>query len=114
MTVESASDLASMFDEDEFAEAASYRPPGLGDPVICSVILDRGQGRSRFERGDHSATTSNRKLWVRAAEIAALARDGVFTMLDADGAPTGEIYTVAGLPELDHTGRLWSADLVEG
>jgi hypothetical protein len=104
--VESASDLASMFDEDEWAVAASYQPPS-GAAVACTVVVDRGQGRSPFQGGEQQLATSERKVWVRKAEIALLARGGVFT-LDVDG----EQLRVDDLPVLDHTGTLWSADLV--
>lgn len=111
MPVESASDLASMFDEDEFAEAAEYTAPA-GSPVACSVIVDRGQGREKFVAGEASAVGSQRHLWVRQAELAEVARGGQFTMLDADGEPTDEAYLVEGLPKLDQTGALWSVDLL--
>lgn len=106
MPVESASDLASMFDEAEFAEAASYQPP-VGPAVTCTVIVDRGQGRRPFSGGEQQLATSERKLWVRAAEVPVLVRGGVFT-LDVDV----EQLRVDDLPVLDHTGTLWSADLV--
>ncbi len=112
MPVETAADLAGMFGEDEFAEPASYTPPGGGAAIPCSVIVDRGQGRQDFRAGRSDIVTSERKLWVRSAEIAALARGGTFAMLDEEGLPTGEAFTVAGEPKLDHLAALWSADLL--
>lgn len=111
MSVESASDLASMFDDEEFAEAASYLAPG-GSAIDCLVIVDRGQGRKPFAGGEQQLATSERRLWVRKTVdgeggLAAVVRGGVFT-LELDD----EQLRVAGLPELDHTGTLWSADLV--
>jgi hypothetical protein len=113
MAVESASDLASMFDDEEFAEAASYLAPG-GAAVDCLVIVDRGQGRKAFTGGEQQLATSERMLWVRKTAdgeggLAAVVRGGVFT-LELDG----EELTVADLPALDHTGQLWSVELVEG
>jgi hypothetical protein len=112
MPVESASDLASLFDEDEFAEAAEYTAPGGGAAIACTVIVDRGQGRERFVAGEAVSVGSERHLWVRQAELAVVARGGTFTMLDAEGEPTGEEFTVQGPPQLDHTGALWSVELL--
>lgn len=112
MPVETAADLAGMFGEDEFAEPASYTPPGGGASLPCSVIVDRGQGREDYRAGRSEIVTSERKLWAQLAEIAVLARDGTFAMLDASGVPTGEAFKVAGDPKLDHLAALWSADLL--
>ncbi|MCT2398524.1 hypothetical protein [Novosphingobium mangrovi (ex Huang et al. 2023)] len=127
MAVESAEDLAGMFDVEEFAESALYTAPGGGSAVTCTPIVDRGQGREmfdrgrgrQFDRGEPVATGSERHLWVRKTAngnggLADVVRDGVFAMLDADGVATGEVFRVAGLPKLDHAGALWSAELVIG
>lgn len=111
MAVESASDIASFFYDDEFAEAASYQSPVPGtDPVPCLVILDLGQGRTRFRSGDVEITGSNRHLWVQAGDdvnqVPDVRRDGLFT-IDRNG----EALRVQGLPELDHLGHLWSVQL---
>jgi hypothetical protein len=118
MPVETAADLASLFDEDEFAEVAVYtgtEPGAVGVP--CSVIVDRGQGRRMFRAADHEVATSERNLVVRATApgsggLPAVVRDGLFAMADADGVPTGEVFRVAGMPSLDQTARLWSAELL--
>lgn len=117
MAVETSADLASMFDEDEFAEAASYLSPAPGASAEpCSVIVDRGQGRARFGAGETAggkgAVASERHLWVQASDLAAVVRDGRFTMLDAEGVATGEVFRVEGMPKLDQTGDLWSVGLV--
>ena len=111
MAVETAADIASMFDEDEFAEAAVYVSPTPGVlPVDCLVIMDRGQGRQRFRAGEQSAATSERHLWVQAGDelnqLPDVKRDATF-VTDA-----GETFKVVGLPKLDHEGHLWSVDLV--
>ncbi len=100
-----------MFDADEFAELAVYQSPVPGtDPIPCLVMLDRGQGRTRFRSGDLEATGSNRHLWVQAGDavnqIPDVRRDGLFT-IDLNG----EVLQVQGLPELDHIGQLWSVQL---
>lgn len=118
MPVETAADLASLFVEDEFAEGAVYTGPAPGaEGVACSVIVDRGQGRRMFRAAEHEVATSERNLWVRATAegvggLPAVARDGLFAMSDPDGTPTGEVFRVAGLPHLDETAKLWSAELL--
>ena len=120
MTVESADDLASLFEEDEFAEAVRYTPPDPGSSVVrCTAIVDRGQGRGRFEAGRSDAVGSERALWVRRAEVGAIQRDGLFEVLDpallALDPPeevVTETYRVVGLPVLDQTGAVWAVDLV--
>ena len=119
MAVETDADLAGMFDEDEFAKSASYVGPAGGVGVACSVIVDRGQGRQVFAAGEPRATGSERHLWVRqtangAGGLAEVQRNGVFTMLDANGLPTGEVFKVAGMPKLDQLAHLWSAELTIG
>jgi hypothetical protein len=121
MAVETASDIASFFDDSEFAEAASYQSPNPGAATEpCLVILDRGQGRSMFSPGqrqqsgdrDFGGTGSNRHLWVQAGDdlnqLADVKRDAIFT-IDSDG----EKLKVHGLPELDHAGHLWSVQLIK-
>lgn len=119
MAVETDADLAGMFDEDEFAESASYVGPAGGAGIVCSVIVDRGQGRQQFDAGQPKGTGSERQLWVQktiddAGGLAQVERNGVFTILDADGDPTSEVFKVAGLPKLDQAAHLWSAELVIG
>ena len=107
MAVETAADLESFFEEEEFAESAVYLAPVPGAVAVpCSVIVDRGQGRAMFKTGEAgSFAGSERHLWVRAAELASVAREGVFTI----GA---EVLAVLNLPKLDQTGRLWSVELL--
>jgi hypothetical protein len=112
MPVETAADLAGMFDEDEFAEPARYQAPDGGGYTACSLIVDRGQGRGRFEMGRSAVVGSERVLWARRAEIELVERAGLFEMLDPDGVPTGEAFRVAGDPVLDQLGALWSCELL--
>lgn len=114
MSVETDADLATFFNEDEFAEAAVYRPAGVSPPAAgtaCSVIVDRGQGRRGFEAGDLEARTVERLVQVRVTEIAAVARGGTFTMLDEEGIESAEVLLVAGLPQRDETGRWWVCEV---
>ncbi len=124
MAVETAEDLASFFDDDEFAEAASYLAPGLGAlPVDCLVILDLGQGREVFAGGEQRVATSERHLWVRKSVallcLPEVQRGGTFSILDPEQLAldppvrvVSEVLRVEGLPKLDHTGKLWSVQLV--
>lgn len=117
MPTETAADLASMFDDAEFAEHATYTAPVPGAaPAACLVIVDRGQGRQMVDSGEGRASISQRRLWAQASQLASVSRGGTFTLFDGDpedgGTATGEVFSVAGLPVLDHGARLWSADLV--
>lgn len=112
MAVETAADLAGMFDTDEFAESAQYTAPAGGDPVDCLVIVDRGQGRQPFRAGEQQASSSERMLWAQKSELATVQRDGLFAMFDAEGEATGEVFKVAGEPKLDQLAALWSAELL--
>lgn len=116
MSVESAQDMASFFAANEFAEAAFYQSPTPGAAAVpCLVIVDTGQGRERFAlrqaQGERDYVGSERHLWAMAggaaAQLADVKRDGIFTL-----SGNGEVLRVAGLPKLDHTGHLWSVDLV--
>ena len=120
MPVETASDIASFFGDDEFAEAALYQSPNPGaPPVPCLVIMDRGQGRERLESGagmdGRRAVTSERHLWAIAGDdvnqLADVKRGGLFTITARGGTAGGEVLRVAGLPKLDHAGNLWSVQL---
>lgn len=115
MPVESAADLATMFDAEEFAEAAGYTAPGGGAAVDCLVVVDRGQGRSRFDAGEAEAVGSDRRLWAQASELAEVARGGSFAIWDPDLLPDVkmaiETYAVLGQPQLDELAALWSVQL---
>ena len=114
MATESPADLASFFDEDEFGESASYLGPGPADvAVACTVVVDRGQGRDVVKDGRAPVGVSERNLTVQRFAIAKVQKDGVFTVTDpVSGAP--ERLKVVGVPKLEHTGRVWSVQLVIG
>lgn len=116
MPTETAADLESFFEEEEFAEAAVYTGPGPGDVATsCTVIVDRGQGRERFKSGDAEYSGSERHLYVRAAEIATVKSGGIFavgTIVDDVFVPGGESFQATSVPKLDQTGKLWSVQLL--
>lgn len=113
MPVETATDRATFFNEDEFAEGAIYRSKGdTGVGTRCSVIVDRGQGRRAFTGAAVDASTTERLVQVRSDDLAEIAREGTFTILDADGVETSEVLTIAGMPKLDETGEWWVAEIV--
>lgn len=116
MSVETAEDIASFFGDDEFAEAALYQSSNPGAaPAPCLVIMDTGQGRERTglrqPQGERDYVGSERHLWAMAGDkpgqLADVKRGAIFTI-----EASGEVLRVAGLPKLDHTGHLWSVDLV--
>lgn len=117
MPVESAADRAAFFNTDEFAEAASYTPPG-GSPVPCTVIVDRGQGRKAMRIGANEAVGPDRLIQVLAEGAGTddtpgitPARGGLFDLPATDlfGAET---LRVASMPMLDETGCWWTAEVV--
>lgn len=124
MPVETADDLASFFDDGEFAESATWTGTAPGsDPVPCSVIVDRGQGRSRFDRGRPEAVGSDRLVFVRrhnpqddgsVIEIAPVRGSRFAVSLDADDPDGGtELLQVDGTPVLDETARVWTCDVLQ-
>lgn len=115
MVVETAADLACFFDDEEFAEAAGYQPPGGGAFQDCLVIVDRGQGRDPVDAGERDASISERHIWAQKSELPELGRGGTFVIYDPEQLPVKvvtETYTVTGLPKLDHIGHLWSVQLL--
>lgn len=112
MPVETAADRAALFSLEEFGEPARYTPPG-GMAAACTIIVNRGQARAEFDLGERKAATSQRSVLALVDELPAVVRDGLFEMLDDASAPTGEAFKVQGLPTLDETAAIWSADVIE-
>lgn len=101
MPVESAADLAAFFNADEFAHAAVYRPPGGGAGTPCAVLI--GEIDSAAAPDDGRPIDGQKTVTVQAAEIAAPAHGGTFT-LDVGG----RVLTVMNRPQLDDTdGATW-------
>ena len=119
MPVESAADRAAFFNRDEFAEAGRYTAPG-GEPVGCTLIVDRGQGRKAMELAGQQAAGFDRLIQVLAEGAAqgeepgvTPSRDGMFEILDAETGAVVEVLQVAALPMLDETGAWWTVQVVQ-
>lgn len=115
MPVESAADRASFFNQDEFATAARYTPPGSSVATDCTVVYDRGAAKRRFDAGNMDAVTAERQAWISADEVATVAKGGTLEIgtRDDDGVFTlTETLRVAEKPKLDETGFMWTAELV--
>lgn len=96
MTVETAEDLANMFNTDEFAEDATYTPL-VGDPVVVQVVVSRG--RQFVNVGFSGVTATKRTALVTKAQIADPQRGETLTTY----TETLEIQT----SNLDEQGVLW-------
>ena len=59
MVVESPQDLVGFFDQDEFAVAATYTPPGGGAEVAISVVVN--ESRETLQLGGRHNTVSNKR-----------------------------------------------------
>ena len=105
MAVETAADLASFFEEDEFAEAAVYYAPGSDLAIVCLVIVDRGSARTHFDTGGRAAASAERLVHVRAGQFEPR-RGGRFEL------DVGEHLEVVGSPRLDETGAIYSCEVL--
>lgn len=117
MPVESASDRASFFSSSEFAELALFTPAGGGssDAIVCTIVFDRGQAKSRMPIGEAAASGAERSAWINADEVATVGRGArIVVPVDEDGdaLPDAETLDVIGEPTLDETGFMWAVDLV--
>lgn len=104
MAVEDADDLATFFEVDEFAEAASFTPDG-GSAVAVSVVTNLP--RQVVGLGIAGAAQHNRSLLVRKSEVEA-PDGGSFTGIVSMGS--GVTYRVAEAV-LDDTGKVWTCFL---
>lgn len=114
MAVESAADLAGFFDEEEFATPARYTAPVPGaQPVTCSVIVDRGQGRATLENARQPVGAIDRKIQAPSPPLTLVERDGIFELLDGSTPlVVTERLKVVGYPKRDETGVWWHLDVV--
>ena len=105
-----------MFSPDDFGEHATYAAPGGGGPVPCIIVYDRGQSRGRFAAGEVQVATADRHVWLNADDVAVVARGGtIIVPVDeetGDPLPGAETLEVRGMPKLDETGAVWSAEVV--
>lgn len=115
MPVETAADRAGLFDEDEFAEAALYTPPGGSAGTPCSAIIDRGEGSVRFDVRSAEATGPERGSRLNADELPDVRKGGQLipgTIVDGLFVAGSETFEIAAPPTLDATGRIWTVELV--
>jgi hypothetical protein len=84
-----------------FGTEATYTPPG-GAPVPCTIIVNAPDRVVSF--GDNRPFAEGTLLDVRASEIAAPVKAGVFAYSDSFGAPVS--VSVLGDPELRDPERL--------
>lgn len=104
MAVETADDLATFFNVDEFAASAVYTAPGGGGGVSCAILVDLREPGA--EPGMGRPLTSQGSIVVQKVEIAAPAQDGVFVVAAGRFAGT---YTIADRPLAgDDAGATWS------
>lgn len=96
MAIETAADLAAMFDTDAFAVSASYTPAG-GAAVPVVALLDAPD--ETLEIGRVGVNAARRRVWVRVAELASAARNDAIVI-------AGEALKV-NAARRDETGRLW-------
>lgn len=90
MAVETDADLAVFFNAEEFGVSATYTPPDEEDGVACSVLVNFGDAELAGSRG--KPLKQGYLLSVSSAEIAAPAKDGVFSI-------DGQSYFVISDPE---------------
>ncbi len=99
MAVEDDETLATFFDVDDFAVAATFTPAS-GPPVGVTVVLDEPQEIHGL--GLAGVAQANRRVILRSGEVA---------------DPTGGSITISGTtfrvvePEKDITGKIWTFGL---
>lgn len=103
MPVEDAEDLATFFEVDEFAEAATFTPAS-GPAVACSVVTNLP--REVQGLGFAGVAQHNRSVFVRKAEVAA-PDGGAFTAIASLGAAPFRVAEAV----LDDTGKIWTCYL---
>lgn len=87
-----------------FGKAASYAPPGGGDALPCVIQVDKRDAGAKPDDGRPLAGQVTIK--VRASEVAAPARAGIFTLDSSEG---GAVYTVINRPlPVDPGGAEWT------
>jgi len=110
--VESAGDRASFFADD--GAPALYTAPAGGAPVPCTIIYEHGRAVDRFRGDGYAAAGAERSAWLNGDELALVEEGGQLVLTDVDGVPLpdGETLQVAGPPQLDETGCMWTVELV--
>ena len=100
MGLETAADLAGMFDESEFAQAAFYIPAGGAARQVSAIV--KAPDKS-FDLGALGLSAPQRVAWVRKSEIEAPKAGDVIEA----GAENLTIKQA----QLDETGQIWMIDL---
>lgn len=118
MSVESAADRATFFDEDEFATAAQYLAPEGGVPLDCSVIYDRERRDPLEVAGDSGSGMRKVRTWqgaqLLADQVPVVMQGGRITLgtrIDEVFVGGGVVLEVIGRPKLDESGAIWDVDL---
>lgn len=103
MTVESAADLAAMFDEDDFGLSATYTPAG-GVDVEVTVI--RAIATDDAGLGELGLLSTVPRALLRVAELAAAPAPGDVLKI---GATTYRVRAA----RRDELGAVWALELTE-
>lgn len=99
MPVESAADLATFFNADEFGVEAVYTPPGGGVATACVILVNDVDPDA--QPGDGRPIIGQKLISVRRAQLATPAHEGTFVV-------PGATYTVVGRPRLEAVdGAIW-------
>lgn len=77
MTVESAADVAAMFDADEFAVTAIYTPSGCS-PISITLIVDKSVDLVTL--GESDVSDRRTVLTVQNVDVSAPARGDTWTV----------------------------------
>lgn len=102
-------DLAAMFDTAEFAESATYTPPGTGGvSVVCAVLF--GERDENADMGFAGAARPSPVARVRVAQLAAPAEEGVLAIEFAAGPRSFKIKQAV---HDDSQRRIWRLALIE-
>lgn len=99
MSVESAADLASMFNPGEFGEAIAYQPPS-GDAIAAVAIWNRPGGMGRFSSTEVASDVH--QFAVRRSEVPSPVAGG-----GIDVIATGAGFRIVHEPEASADGALW-------
>jgi len=101
MPIESADDLASFFDPEEFGEAVTYSARGVAEALPIVAIWVRPGGTAPFGRGD--VALDKHRFVIRAAEVPQPSLGATITI-----TRTAEVLTVCEDPLATADGALWT------
>jgi hypothetical protein len=78
MPVESDADLATFFNVAEFGVAATYLPPTGGQPLACTILMNRADREMAFGQG--RPVVDGTAITFQAREIATPLKGGAFKL----------------------------------